>query len=61
MGQYGDPIEQKPMSLDDMISEPREERQLADHVIKAHWLLLNRIPILSHKDHDLCYTIDSIN
>ena len=49
------------LPLDDMISEQGEERELADHVIKAHWLLLNRIPILSHKDCDLCYTVDSIN
>jgi len=35
MGQYGDPIEQKQTSLDDMISEFFFFSLLADHVIKG--------------------------
>jgi len=33
------------LPLDDMISEQGEEEESADHVIKAHLILLNRIPI----------------
>ena len=35
MGQYGDPMEQQPMSLDDLSSEWSLFSLLADHVIKA--------------------------
>jgi len=44
MGQYGDPIEQKPTSLDDMISEFSLFSLLADHVIKG-------------KDRDINYMV----